>query len=347
MIDRKRRARRLGAATALIAVAAAALMLASCKINGTSGRESGHGSTVGSPGASESAPDGEASPSASTQPSASTSKSPAANPTKTTTPPKTGNTAAGTRSTPANVGVPKGTKLTELAGNLDGIHYRVTKDGTVLDKVHIKGDLLITAYNVKITNSQIDGAVNDEYADKKYSFSITDSTVGPATGCQTAVGIGDSDYTATRVIIRGHGDGFRASGNNINIQSSYVHLCSNPGDHSDGIQTYDTGHDLTLNNTTIDQRDATEITAPIFIVDKGSVNVTVTNNLVMGGTISIQVRNAKGTVIVKNNSLVDKSWIYGPAEADCDTIQWSGNQLVNIDSNYNITHVVGPLACVK
>jgi hypothetical protein len=343
VIDRKRRAHQLGAAAALIAVAAAALTLASCKISGSSGNESGHGSAAGSPGTSAAAP----SPSeASGLGSAPASASPSASPSKSTVGPKPGNTAAGARPTPSNVGVPAGTKLTELAGNLDGPHYRVTKDNTVLDRVHIKGDLLITANNVKITNSQIDGAVNDEYADKFYSFSISDSTVGPESGCQTAVGIGDSDYTATRVIIRGHGDGFRASGNNINIQSSYVHLCSNPGDHSDGIQTYNTGHDLTLNNTTIDQRDAKDVTAPIFIVDKGTSNVTVTNNLVMGGTISIQVKNFSGFAIVKNNSLVDKSWIYGPAESDCSRIQWSGNQLVNIDDHYNITKVVGPLACV-
>jgi hypothetical protein len=344
VIDRKRRAHRLGAATALIAVAAAALMLASCKVTGTPGHQSGHGSTNGSPDPSAPPASGEVSAPASASPSASASSKPAG--TKTPTPPKTGNTAPGTRPTPANVGVPNGTKLTDLAGNDGGNSYRVQKDGTVLDKVHIKGDLLITANNVKITNSQIDGGVLDEYSGKKYSFTITDSTVGPASGCMTSPGIGESNYTATRVHIRGHGDGFRASGDNINIQSSYVYLCSNPGDHSDGIQTYMTGRGLTLNNTTIDQRDAKDVTAPIFIVDDGTVDVAVTNNLVMGGTYSIQVKNAHGSVVVKNNSLVNKSWIYGPIEADCNSpMEWSGNQLVTIDDNYNITSVVGPLPC--
>ncbi|WP_432835876.1 hypothetical protein [Dactylosporangium sp. CA-092794] len=346
MIDGKRRAHRLGVATALIAVAAAALMLASCKVTVGSDHESGRGSAQGSaaPSAGASANDGANSAlgSASAAPSASSSKPASPKP---TTPPKTGNTGAGPRATPANVGVPNGTKLTDLAANLDGKSYRVQKDNTVLDKVHIKGDLLITAYNVKITNSQIDGGVLDEYGGKKYSFTLSDSTVGPATGCDPDPGVGESDYTATRVHIRGHSDGFRASGNNINIQSSYVYLCQYPNAHSDGIQTYMTGHDLTLNNTTIDQRDVQDVTAPIFIADNGSVNVAVTNNLVMGGTYSIQVKNAKGTVIVKNNSLVDHSWIYGPVESDCSVAQWSGNQLVTIDDNYNITKVVGPLNC--
>jgi hypothetical protein len=343
VIDRKRRAHQLGAATALIAVAAASLMLASCKATTTSGHQSGHGSTQGStaPSASASA---SAAPSASASASASAPASSKPASTRTTSAPNSGNTASGPRSTPANVGVPKGTQLKDLAGN-DGNSYRVEKDGTVLDKVHIKGDLLITAYNVKITNSQIDGGVLDEYGGKKYSFTISDTTVGPASGCDPDPGVGEADYTATRVHIRGHSDGFRASGNNINIQSSYVYLCSNPGAHSDGIQTYMTGKGLTLNNTTIDQRDAKDVTAPIFIADNQTVDVTVTNNLVMGGTYSIQVKNAKGTVVVKNNSLVDKSWIYGPVETDCSVAQWSGNQLVKIDANYNITQVVGPLNC--
>ena len=45
----------------------------------------------------------------------------------------------------------------------------------------------------------------------------------------------------------------------------------------------------------------------------------VTRNLVMGGTYSIQVRNVKGTAIVRDNALVDKSWVYGPVDTDCDT----------------------------
>ncbi|GAA4589149.1 hypothetical protein GCM10023194_42670 [Planotetraspora phitsanulokensis] len=240
--------------------------------------------------------------------------------------------------------MPPGTKLTPLPLNEDGI-YRVTAAGTVLDSVHIASDLLITAENVTIKNSQIDGSVLDSYADKTYSFTITDSTVGKADDCVTAPGVGDTDYTATRVLVRGHGDGFRASGNNIVIRDSYVHLCSRPGDHSDGIQTYMTGKGLVFQHNTVDQRDAKDITAPIFITDPGAVDVSVIDNLVMGGTYSIQVKNARGTVVVRGNKLVDKSWVYGPVEADCSTVDWSDNTLVTIDDDYRVTSTVGPLVC--
>jgi hypothetical protein len=294
-------------------------------------------------------------------PSASPSASAKPTPTPTATPTATRSPSPGPSSPPSNpggggcaafptpdcTGVPSGMALTKSTLKTDGGAYRITTPGTVLDGVRVPGDLLITADDVTIRNSQIDGTVIGEYENRFYSFTITDTTVGPAKGCLTAPGIGDAHYTAKRVLIRGHGDGFRASGDGIDIQDSYVHLCSNPGDHSDGIQTYKTGRGLILNHNTIDQRDAKDITAPIFITDKGTVDVTVTNNLVMGGTYSIQVKNAHGTQVVRGNKLVDESWVYGPVEAECGTIDWSGNSLVTIDGDYRVTSTVGALPCAS
>jgi hypothetical protein len=246
--------------------------------------------------------------------------------------------------TPDCTGVPAGTDLVTKRPN-DGGAYRVKTPGTVLDGVRIPGDLLITANNVTVKNSRIDGTVINEWGTTHYSFKISDSTVGPASGCLTAPGVGESEFTATRVLVRGHGDGFRASGDDIVIRDSYVHLCSRPGDHSDGIQTYMTGKGLVFQHNTVDQRDAKDITAPIFITDPGAVNVTVADNLIMGGTYALQVKNASGTVVVRDNKLVNKSWVYGPVEADCSSINWSGNSLVTIDDDYRVTSTVGPLPC--
>jgi hypothetical protein len=65
----------------------------------------------------------------------------------------------------------------------------------------------------------------------------------------------------------------------------------------------------------------------------------------MGGTYSIQVKNVSGRAVVRDNRLVAGSWVYGPVEADCATIEWSGNTLVTIDEDYRITRTVGPLRC--
>ena len=182
--------------------------------------------------------------------------------------------------------MPPGTKLTELKLNMDGDSVRITKPGTVLNAVHIPGSLLITADNVTITNSQIDGQIIGVYDNKRYSFTVSDSTVGPTDRCDTAPGILDAGFTATRVHIRGHGDGFSVSGDNVTIKDSFILLCSNPGDHSDGIQTVGASKNLTFHHNTVDQRKAPSHTAPVFLVDR-TQGVTVTDNLLIGGTYTV------------------------------------------------------------
>jgi hypothetical protein len=249
--------------------------------------------------------------------------------------------------TPDCTGAPTGTQLTALAMN-DGDGYKVTKPGTVLDGVHIAGDLLIAADNVTIKNSQIDGGARNEVGTTYYPFTIIDSTVGPAHGCQSNDGVGRAKFTASGVLVRGHSHGFMDSGDNIKIHDSYVRNCSNGNDHADGIQAYVPGKNLVLDHNTLDQRNISDFTAPIYLSDSAGhtiTNVTVTNNLVMGGTYSIQLKNASGTLIVQNNRMVDKTWSYAPVESECSVIDWSGNTLVTIDANYRITSTVGPLPC--
>ncbi|MFF4413261.1 DUF4082 domain-containing protein [Streptosporangium sp. NPDC001559] len=263
-----------------------------------------------------------------------------------TDPPGPGNRTCDGHPTPACTGVPPGTRLTTKRLNDDGA-YRVTVPGTVLDSVRIPGDLLITANNVVVRNSQIDGLVINELGPNTFSFKIFDSTVGVEDTCQSLPGVGESKFTAERVYVRNHGDGFRVGGDNVIIRDSFIDLCSNPDDHSDGIQTYGGGKGLVFDHNTVDQRGVEDITAPIFLTDPKIVDAVVTNNLVMGGTYSIQLKNGRGRLVVRGNQIVDKTWEYRPVEADCDKIDWADNSIVTIDRNYNVTSVVGPLDCEK
>ncbi|MBF8194566.1 hypothetical protein ITP53_54730, partial [Nonomuraea sp. K274] len=248
--------------------------------------------------------------------------------------------------TPACTGAPSGRALKKLKLNTEGVAYRIRTPGTVLDGVHIPGHLLIHADNVTITNSVIDGDVINSDGPESFRFTIADSTVGTDTGkCEPLPGIGYDKYKATRVLVQGHSDGFRVSGGDVEIRDSYVKLCSNPGDHSDGIQAYHGGKGLLFHHNTVDQREAEHITAPIFLVDEQSEDVIVTDNLIMGGTYSLQVRNARGKQVVRGNKLVDKSWVYGPVDSECGRSEWAGNELVTIDENYRVTSIVGPLIC--
>jgi hypothetical protein len=246
---------------------------------------------------------------------------------------------------PSCTGVPPGIALKTLASNVpDGDGYRVTDNGAVLDGVHIAGNLLITAYNVTIRNSLIDGWVDDQYGNGYYSFTILDSTVGRPTGCDSLPGVGQGTFTARGVLVQNHSHGFQAGGSDVSIHDSYAKICSNPGDHSDGIQSYGAGNNIVLDHNTLDERGVKDITAPVFLTDQQN-NVTVTNNLLAGGTYSIQVKNFGGTAVVTGNRMVDKSWEYAPVESTCAQIQWSDNSVVTIDANYAITSTVGPLPC--
>jgi hypothetical protein len=255
-----------------------------------------------------------------------------------------------TAPTPACTGAPAGSYLKRRALNLDGDAYKVTKAGTVLDHVWIPGNLTIKANNVVIRNSQIDGRVEGFYGNTDYSFAITNSTVGSPTKCDSLPAIGESNYTASGIYIRNHADGFRVSGSNVTIRDSFVKLCSNGSDHSDGIQAYgfSQARNVIFDHNTVDQRGVSDFTAPINLRDSSGgtlVNVQVTNNLIMGGTYSLQVKQATGQVVVSDNKVVDRTWSYGPAESECSVINWTGNSIVDIDANYNVTKTVRPLAC--
>ncbi|WP_327088044.1 hypothetical protein OIE66_37900 [Nonomuraea sp. NBC_01738] len=251
--------------------------------------------------------------------------------------------------TPDCTGAPPGMRLTKAPLNDDGAAHRVDIAGRRLDRVHIAGDLVITADNVVITNSVIDGRILNEKDGDLKSFTITDSTVGPETGCDSLPAIGEGEFTAVRVNIRNHGDGIRDAGDNIVVMDTYINLCSNPGDHSDGIQGYTAGRNLVFDHNTIDQRDVPDHNAPFFFPVRQNprvANLVMTNNLLMGGTFSIQIWDIQGYAIVRNNMLLDNSWDYKPVEAECDQIDWRDNKLVTIDERYRVTAETGPLECM-
>src|SRR5690606_31787300 len=85
--------------------------------------------------------------------------------------------------TPACTGAPAGTPLRELELSTEGVAYKVTTPGTVLDGVHIRGPLLVHADDVTIRNSVIDGHVTNADGEQSFRFTITDTTVGTTRTC--------------------------------------------------------------------------------------------------------------------------------------------------------------------
>ncbi|KAA2261174.1 hypothetical protein F0L68_18270 [Solihabitans fulvus] len=292
-----------------------------------------------------------AEPTTTTPPPATTTTTPSAPappPVKTTTPAAPPPPQSGGRSCPAApaypttecTGVPPGTKLAVVDGDLNA-----STPGQVIDARHVTGNLNVLADNVVIRNSQIDGFVTNTQG--QHPYTITDSTVGADSGCNLETGVGEARFTATRVYIHGHGDGYGVAGDHVLIQDSFVHLCGTPEAHSDGVQGYQGGVDVVIRHNTLDQRDVpmSGQTAPVFISD-GSKDAVVQDNLLLGGSETIRVNNGGGHYVVQGNRVVDGSWIYGPVASACGAIGvWSDNRLVTIDRNYRVTSLGATLPC--
>lgn len=273
-------------------------------------------------------------------------------------PPRSSSCADATHPRPECTGVPSGTALADLPMDDEG-NYTVDQPNTVLDGKRIRGSLLVEADGLVIRNSQIDGTVFNEFDGTSYSYEISDSTVGPETGCIGLPGLNYARYTATRVLVRGHDDGFRISSpGQVTVRDSYARLCYLPpelsppdGSHSDGIQAYCPAApcgDLTFTGNTVDARNV-PATFMINLVDTNLIgNITIEDNLLAGGAFTIVTQWHSGPAwTIRGNSVVDGTWAYGPAsgEDSCSGQVWQGNQVVVIDDEYRITSVVRPLDC--
>ncbi|HSX07452.1 MAG TPA: hypothetical protein VLG11_01010, partial [Candidatus Saccharimonadales bacterium] len=261
-------------------------------------------------------------------------------------------------------GVPTGTTFKRT---VSGDYYANTP-GEVIDSWHITGDVVIQATNVTIKNSLIDGHVDNDSLPKVTSFTITDSTVGPAT-CDTQgwPSLNAHDFTATRVFLRGHQDGVDMVGDNVTVIDSFLQPCYQPpevvgsdGFHSDGVQDQcsTTCSNLTLTHNTIDAR-AIYKGQPTgnSALNLGSVPdgshmraVTLRNNQFLGGgyTTSL-VWDAGVAWTIAGNVWVQGSWAYGPTDSSgtCANQSWSGNAIVNVDASFAVSSTVSSQGCVN
>ena len=237
--------------------------------------------------------------------------------------------------TPKCTGVPARTALKTIKGDVT-----VKTAGTQIVGKRITGSLNIQANNVVIKNSEIIGTVINWDNGGGWSFTIEDSTVGAKDGCSgdyTGFAIGEDNYVARRVLVRGFPDGFRIGGpKDVTIEDSHVTLCvADPSDHSDGIQAYGAGGRNVIRHNVLDQRPAAKTaTAPIFLPggsdNRASASFVVTDNVVAGGTYSIRITH--NAPKVTGNKVQAGSWAYGPMEVKCGVIgEWRENAVVNFD----------------
>ena len=220
---------------------------------------------------------------------------------------------------PGNTGVPAGTALKVMDGNLT-----ITTAGATYSGLDIHGFVSVQAPNVTIKDSIIRGGVapadiglvtiTDSSAT---NFLIEDSELVPMDPSVQIDGIKGWNYTALRVDIHGTTDGAKMYGPNATIENSYIHglvtYAHDPDQggkqsHNDGVQIL-SGTNLKIIGNTIE---GGSNTALMITQDHGTTsNVVFDNNWVSGGACSVNMTpkplGSLNGITMDNNIFTDNS----------------------------------------
>ncbi|MEV6964333.1 right-handed parallel beta-helix repeat-containing protein [Hamadaea sp. NPDC051192] len=239
---------------------------------------------------------------------------------------------------PSCTGAPAGAQLTTRSGDVV-----VTTAGQVIDRLHVTGQIVVKASGVVVRDSEADGGIVTDGG----SVSVTDTTIGPSSGCGFA-GLHGGNVTAVRVRVRGSSQPFRVDGGNTVIRDSYAASCGD--DTADGVDSYCPDGpcgNVVLTHNTFDTR-AAAANGAVFLDNTNLRSVTIQNNLFAGGGYTVFLGYTAGPAWkVTGNKIVSGSWTYGPVYATglCAGSAWSGNSLVKIDDSYQVTATVSTAAC--
>ena len=218
-----------------------------------------------------------------------------------------------------NTGISAGTILTPATSNTisaPGVYSGLIFTGTVT----------ITSSNVTLENCLILGTPNDGFelavVGNLSNVVIQNDEISGAGDNSTQTGVygiyieGDSQVTINAVNIHDVGVGVDVAAGQVIVENSYIHnFGSGPGTHYNGIAYFGGGgSDFSLlieNNSIINQ--LTQTDAVIFQNYFGPINnVTVTNNLLVGGDYPIYVEGEYSGGPVTNVSVTNNDLGLGP-----------------------------------
>ncbi|TFD69740.1 hypothetical protein E3T47_00655 [Cryobacterium ruanii] len=207
----------------------------------------------------------------------------------------------------------------------------VTKAGTVLSGLDVRGLVKISAPNVTIENSIIRGrAMNGPGAliDNLGGYSnlvVTDTELSPSTASPDANGIYGYNFTATRLNINNVIDGIHITGSNVSVRDSWIHdhmhyrTDPNQGgspSHDDGIQVQ-AGNNVSVTGSrlTDSHSAAVQITQ-----DRGAVsNFTFSDNFADGGACTVNIAE-KSYGPIRGATITDNSFGRDSRLANCAVI---------------------------
>lgn len=245
---------------------------------------------------------------------------------------------------PKNAGVPSGTKLQVHDGDL-----KVTTPNAVINAMDIRGRVIIAANNVTISNSVVRGRPASSNigmitsTSPNFHFTVTNSEIFPSNPSPYVSGIVGSNFTASKVNIHGVIDAVDITGDNIVIDSSWLHdnlhFAKDPnhsdGSHDDSIQIQ-SGKNIRISNNTIT---GAHNAALMITQDAGHVaNVSLTNNFIDGGACSINVVEKRFGPIV-GLSIVNNTFGVGTTFAKCSILLPQGMPATTRGNHYSASNV--------
>lgn len=254
-----------------------------------------------------------------TTPAPSPSPSPETLPEPTTAPPRT-------YPGPSTTGVPRGTKLTRHDGDLT-----ITKDGTVIDALDVRGLVKIYADDVTIKRSIIRGRVVTQQSylvqisEDASGTKIVDTEIYAAHPTHLIKGVVGSNLTMLRTNVHDVIDQLSATGGGIRVEDSWfhdnLHYASDPlhgggPSHDDNIQISHGRGFRIVGNRLEGARSAS-----VMIVQSSSrvSDVRIADNLIDGGACSINLAEA-GHGAITGVGVVGNTFGTSTAHAHCAVI---------------------------
>jgi hypothetical protein len=209
----------------------------------------------------------------------------------------------------------------------------ITTAGTVIDGKDITTCLTINAPNVTITRSYVHCGNGIVVNSKGFLIEDSELNGNGATGCDWLLGSNQStsSLVARRIYAHDCADGFRVNGD-FTLEDSYLGgLRNNAGDHNDGMQGYGPGGNVHITHDYLDSRtqNGSGMNGVVFFADGWKGNVYLTQNMLVGGSISLRLHDS-GHYWVTSNRILAGSYTNGPVNTEFGAIeQWTDNKLCN------------------
>lgn len=205
----------------------------------------------------------------------------------------------------SNTGVPAGTKLTVHDGDLT-----ISRAGTVVDGLDVRGDISVKADNVTIRNTIVRGRPVDTvkkslisaYGDHK-NLLIEDTTLRAAYPHPNRDGLKGRNFTARRINVSNVVDAVLVFGDNVRLEDSWLHdnthfdpdwISTDGKSHDDSLQIQG-GNNITIRHNVLEGAFHTGI---MITQDRyRSTNITIAGNWLSGGSCTLNIaEKARGPI---------------------------------------------------